>query len=101
MAPFGPREVRSESGGRASTGRKLTALNLPIHALLRAERNPSDAAVLGEADPPLGGAVGEMGHVDVAAHAGDAAKRHRAQRTKPAHNGLVKGKLLMRLRRHL
>ena len=60
----------------ASADRSPRGCNL----ILRAERNPSDRAVLDQADPPLRRTVGEMGDVDVAAERRDAAERHRAQR---------------------
>jgi hypothetical protein len=50
--------------------------------LLRTQHDASDGAVLEQADPPFRRAVGEMGHVDVVAHARHAAKRHGAQRAR-------------------
>ena len=67
-------------------------------SLLRTKRNSSDRAVLDQGNPPFRRTVGEMSHVDVAAHARNAPKRHGAKRAKPAQDGLVQGKLLTRLR---
>src|SRR5215470_18681723 len=69
-------------------------------SVLRAERDSPDPALLGEADPPLRRAIGELDEVDVGAELRNAPERHRPQRSELSQYRLVEQQLLARLRRH-
>src|SRR5437899_2215255 len=69
-------------------------------SVLRAERNSPDPALLGEADPPLRRAIGELDDVDVGAELRNAPERHRPQRPELGQYRLVEQQLLARFRRH-
>src|SRR5260370_10701178 len=69
-------------------------------SVLWAERNPPDPALLGEADPPLRRAIGEMDEVDVAIELLNAPERHRPQRPELGQYRLVEQQLLARLSSH-
>src|ERR1043165_1157847 len=70
-------------------------------SVLGAEREAADPAVLEQTNAPLGSAVRELRHVDVAVELGGGAERHRAQRPESCQDRLLQQQLLARLSRCL